>query len=68
MVPCESQAANPRLIASIHVVVASVAMYEECWLAWLSKVCNFVMSFEYNDWIIKSSPFCKFGVGGIRNA
>ena len=38
MVSCDSQAVNPRLIASIVVVV--VAMYGERWLAWLPKVCN----------------------------
>ena len=39
MISCDSQAANPRAIASI--VVAAVAMYGEYWLAWLPKVCNY---------------------------
>ena len=41
MISGDSQAANPRLIASI--VVAVVAMYGEHWLAWLHvpRVCNY---------------------------
>ena len=38
----DSQAANPIRIVSI--LVAVVAMYGECWLAWLPKVCNYELS------------------------
>ena len=51
-ISCDSQAAIPRLTTSIVVMV--VAMYGECWLAWL-LVCH------YKHWIIESSRFCKFG-------
>ena len=43
MVSCDSQAANPRLLASIVVVVIA-AMYGERWLAWLPKVCNYKLA------------------------
>ena len=41
MISYDCQAAIPRLTMSI--VVAVVAMYDECWLAWLQvlKVCNY---------------------------
>ena len=63
MMSCETQAANPRLIVTI--VVGVIAMCGECWLAWLPKVCT--TNFQYNLQIVKSSRFCKYGVGGIRN-
>ena len=62
-VSCDSPIAIPSLIASI--VVAVIAMYGEYWLAWLSKVCNYEL--HYNYWIMESSHFCKFGVGSIHN-
>ena len=60
---CDSQVATLRL--RVSTVVAVIAMYGACWLAWLLKIRNYKLVVYY--WFVKSSQFWKFGVHGISN-
>ena len=66
MIPCDSQAAIPKLVMSI--VVAIVAMYTELMSASLVKKTFPTTSFRYNNYTVESIRFCKFGVGGVSNS